>query len=568
MPANDSPPLPGAAKNSFWERVPLYPFFLAVYPVLFLAAHNGVPLDRIVLFPLILSAAITLLLFGLLNCAVGSIRKTGAVVALWVVLFFWSYPLFDVLKKGTVIWIGSDAILLFFLLYPIGTIWLLRRRSDYRLATRMLNTMTLVLLVLVALSAVGNQFVTAGKAQRADKSENTEVPSPTPKSPVEAETNSRSGAVSTTTRAATAPDVFVILLDAYVGQECMQEVYGFDNGEFLDYLREKKFSLAKRSTSNYPATMFSLPFFFAMDYHDENYSREFHDEFGRGNDVVVAKRTLSGRAIRRFLANGYRSIFISPAYLCGKEKAAGIEIHGADTGGDPEFSAILWGSTLLRYFGPPPGVAEGYRKHTVKTFELIEAAARERLQPGKQSAPCFVFAYVSCPHSPFVFRRDGSALPRHWEGLLSNALKKEYCVEQHEYVNRRVKEIIDLLTADPDRLPIIVVFSDHSARTVAGSVAIRNTSREGILDTFSNLVAVHVPEGKTDLLPDGLSNVNVMRVLFNHLDGTNEPLMPDKYYSLREGRCREVTDIVVSALANPPENTKATTSGRNPADGP
>lgn len=544
--AAEAPEVSGVTRGGFLERFPFYPFVLGTYPILFLAAHNGFPLGRDVLTFLGGSLIAVLLLFFALNVFVKNARKSAIVVASWVLLFFWSYPLLHGLRWICPFWLGNDFILVFFALYPVLTFVFLRYRGDYSATTRFLNIVSTTLLLLLVFSGGKTFFEFTAKKQRAETVIQARQENGPPGSPSTEKRNDdvqESGFLSgdgETER----PDVYIVLLDAYVGETGLREVYDFDNTEFLDYLRDKKFSVAENSLSNYTVTMFSLPSFFDMQYHDEKFAAEFHDEFGRGGDWFVAARVTGSPFLRRFLENGYETTFLSPPYLAGNEADLGIDCVQIESY-DPEFASILWGSTLLRYFAPFPGVNELWRKEILETLGHLDAMAAT---PSEN--PRFVFTYIFSPHSPFIFQADGSPQTPYWEGLLSDDRKKTYCVEQHRYINTRIRNWVETLLAS-ERKAIIIIFSDHAARNLRGGATVWDQSREGILDSFSNLLAVYTPDEKTDLFPEGVSLINALRIVDNHLLGRNEPLLPSHHFALRDGRCRDITEAVRQVLETP-----------------
>jgi len=65
---------------------------------------------------------------------------------------------------------------------------------------------------------------------------------------------------------ATPPDIYYIILDRYASASTLEETYGFDNSEFLDYLSDKGFYVASDSRANYFSTQHSLASSLNMEY--------------------------------------------------------------------------------------------------------------------------------------------------------------------------------------------------------------------------------------------------------------------------------------------------------------
>ena len=46
-------------------------------------------------------------------------------------------------------------------------------------------------------------------------------------------------------------DIYYIIVDGYASSSTLEEIYGYDNHEFTDYLTERGFYVASESRSNY-----------------------------------------------------------------------------------------------------------------------------------------------------------------------------------------------------------------------------------------------------------------------------------------------------------------------------
>ena len=61
------------------------------------------------------------------------------------------------------------------------------------------------------------------------------------------------------------PDVYYIILDEYGGPESMKYL-NYDNSQFYEFLKEKKFIIPEKPTGNYPTTQFSIASSLNMEY--------------------------------------------------------------------------------------------------------------------------------------------------------------------------------------------------------------------------------------------------------------------------------------------------------------
>ena len=149
------------------------------------------------------------------------------------------------------------------------------------------------------------------------------------------------------------------------------------------------------------------------------------------------------------------------------------------------------------------------------------------VEPRSQDRPRFAFVHIPSPHSPAVFRADGSIAPVDVERLMDwdhrldpKALRDAY--EDHLAVlDRKVLATLDALDAVPgDRERIVLVFSDHGSRLDA-------VSDRGLREHAANLFASRFPDG-SDPFGDRPSTINLFPVLLDHLFDAGLPLQPDR----------------------------------------
>ena len=64
------------------------------------------------------------------------------------------------------------------------------------------------------------------------------------------------------------PNVYFLVLDAYSGNDRLEDGFGYDNSKFYKQLEEREFYVQKTSFSNYANTEFSVPSMLNMQYFD------------------------------------------------------------------------------------------------------------------------------------------------------------------------------------------------------------------------------------------------------------------------------------------------------------
>jgi hypothetical protein len=133
--------------------------------------------------------------------------------------------------------------------------------------------------------------------------------------------------------------------------------------------------------------------------------------------------------------------------------------------------------------------------------------------------PKFVYAHIMSPHTPYIFLPDGSLNmdSRFYNtetGTPSNPeLQAEGYINNVQYLNTRMLEILDEILMNSQTPPIIIVMGDH------GYVLEERR--------FNNLMAFHFPdEGNASLYPT-ITPINTFRLISNLYFGTNLELRND-----------------------------------------
>ncbi len=349
------------------------------------------------------------------------------------------------------------------------------------------------------------------------------------------------------------PDIYYILMDGYARADTLKEIHGYNNSEFLNFLRKKGFYIAEKSRANYGQTWLALASVFNLTY--------LNDMVGQ-NGMVSDNRTplknmIQNNQVVPFLKSfGYKFISFESGLSFTHMKAADLFLPGWHV--PDEFVRTLTNTTPLpglfyeagRLFGSPTHffLYQAHRDRINYAFDHLADLA------GVQS-PIFVFAHIIAPHPPFVFGPNGEPIQpdrlfMRTDG--SSFVKTGGTVEEYlqnykgelEYLNTRLKAVIENILAKSTEPPIIIIQSDHGSRLELDFESPDNTNFQ---ETFSNLSAFYVPGKSPHGFYGGISPVNTFRILFNTYFGTHYEVLPDRsYYSTWDEPYEflEVTDKV------------------------
>jgi hypothetical protein len=307
-------------------------------------------------------------------------------------------------------------------------------------------------------------------------------------------------------------DVYLIVLDAYMRSDCLEDQFGYDNSAFIEALEAYGFYVGDCSRSNYAYTIQSMTSELNMTYLDEL-------------DVAYNDPTLSARLqhseIRRFFDDlGYEYVVFESPYPW-------LNITDADHYIKSDSDVVIHDFELLylrtTFFGIP---FDAYRRFVNDTIDpgihthvhQVNTILKYLQNPSESDRPRFVYAHIISPHVPKVFTSNGQINPN-WKEDPEASLAGTY-----DYINEQILKAIEKILGSSDPQPIIILQSDHG------------DSEEPEYRTLI-LNAYYLPDGGGEDLYPTISPVNTFRVVLNHYFGQDYPLLDDRsFYSPDKSR--------------------------------
>jgi hypothetical protein len=334
------------------------------------------------------------------------------------------------------------------------------------------------------------------------------------------------------------PDIYYIVLDAYGRADILSEVYGYNNGEFINYLKQKGFYVANKSKSNYQSTFLSIASTLNMSYLDlsDGYKK---DNFSDNRVFALMKQY------------GYTTVFISSL-------DADIRMVKADFnlrfGWLNYFNYQLINLTpvpeLLSNLHLPWGSYSLHRKSINYTFDTTEDMA-------EWASPIFVYTHIIAPHPPFVFGPNGENVQpnRRYnstgdEGNIfftNGGTRDEYIKgyrDEIEYLNRRLMRLINHILSRKNNSPIIILQGDHGPRAMA---YLWDPDRTYLKEAYSILNAYYLPGNGNKLLYESITPVNTFRLVFNLYFGGSYDLLKDRSYFYDYLVTSTLVDVTIKA---------------------
>jgi len=503
----------------------IHPFLFAAFPVLFLFAHNIRELGfHVVIIPLTVIFSFTLLAFYLSKLVLRDAEKAAVLLSFILGLFF-SYEHLSSLLEGFRIALGSFVIgpHKFFLiagsfLFYLGAHFIIKTRKNLHNLTNVLNVVALSLVLISSISISINKFTNwrVGFNNRGN---------------VSAKTNER--VLGKTTKI---PNIYYIVLDSYGRADVLSEVYGYDNKEFINYLKEKGFYIADKSKSNYQSTFPSLASSLNLSYIDT--ADGFQEEKFSDNRVFSLMKL-----------HGYTTVFISSL-------DADVRMSYADfilrIGWLDDFDYKLINLTpipeLLRRLKLSLGSYSRHRERINYTFDTIADTTG-------WDSPVFVYAHILAPHPPFVFGPSGENVQPDRKYTIYDAkdffsaggTQPEYIKgyrKQIEYINKKLVKLINHILSRKDRDSVIILQGDHGPRCMTD---MSNPDKTYLKECYSILNAYYLPGKDNKVLYESITPVNTFRLVFNLYFGENYDLLKDRSYFYIFNSSSAIVDVTSKA---------------------
>lgn len=495
---------------------PFHPYLFAIFPLLFLWSHN---IDEVSIYnvirPLFIILLIIFLLRFLLNYIIKDKNKTGLIISIFA-LFFFSYGhLFDAfffLQNTAYGFLFRHRYIfpLWNLIILITLIKILRLKSDMYNLTKILNFVSLILVLISAINILVYELKTKNIRDQIKSS----IIEDTLEEPAEYR------------------DIYYIILDGYAASSTLNNIYRFENREFTDFMEKEGFFVASKSVSNYGSTQLSLASSLNMEYVKVDYSKD--------QRTLVQK--MSNNKVQRLLkSKGYKTI-----YFCYDQ----INEYADIVYKEGKWNAIemmLFRTSMLKPFSIYL-LAVDIRAMVLNVFDKLE-------QMPEIKGNKFVIAHIMCPHPPFVFEKDGAPAPFSIIGnSMFNIYAKEAYLNQIMFLNNRTKQLIKQIISKSKIQPIIVIQADHGPTAAWYDISKVNdevlvSDIEGVKRNMRILNAYYLPSGGDKYLYDSITPVNTFRIIFNYYFHANYELLKDRSYFCRgedyvNFKFNDVTDIV------------------------
>lgn len=501
----------------------LYPFLVAVYGVLALAAKNAAevwPSD--LLAPLLISLIVAGLSWSTVSIATRD-RHFAGVIALVIVVWFGWYGYFEQFVAGRLWlqWINLPNFGVPLALLLIGAIpYSLARRYSAALprVTRYFNVTAAVLVGISALTLLRGWSTSRHAIVQM-------------KEPGSSATSRLSSGVPSSLR----PDIYVVILDEYTGVRSLKANFGFDNEPFLDSLRHRGFFVPRSPRSNYVHTHLALASMLNWRLLDDRPRKLKAWNGALATDYAAIEDNRTWRFLRGL---GYRFVFL-PSAFPGTRRNRFADLQLPRPNKIVQEFGLVWSqrTILIPIAGAwcrSVGCGENNFPYKPAPAALIDWKFEQLAQLPDSTGPLFVFAHLVLPHEPYIFKADCSHRAPLWPRTAAESNEsgaKAAYIAQIQCTNKKLLRLVSDLLGRSKTPPIIVLQADHgNGRLGAEFATLASASREQIEERIDPFAAYFLPDNAPGVTYDSITPVNVLPRIFNHYFSADIPLQPDATY--------------------------------------
>ena len=503
-------------KNSK-KFIVIHPILIALFPVFLVYSQNiHLILIQGIIFPILIILGITIAIWVSIKFILKNTRKSALLTSLYVFLFFSYGIIFKILESNVteeyLILIHVLLLIAYTALVVFITYYVVKTRKNFSYVTSTTNVVSIILLSLIFFNITTYNFENFS-------SFNDETYEP----------------IIVGNNLGSLPDIYYIVLDEYAPLRTLNTVYDYDNSDFVKFLQERDFYIAKNSHSNYAETFLAMASTLNMKYvnylsdtvGEESLDQRIPYQMISNNHVMKNLKSI-GYEIYNFDSGwwGTRSLQIADVNLCSKNQ--NMDFH--------TLHALKQISVFRAFdmFIKDPSSEIFHQERRDRIFCQFDDITKIKQETEK---PVFVFMHVMAPHDPYVFGPDGEEVDYKYTfgptgtAYLDPSEEKTAYLNQLIYLTKTLRGVIENLQENSENQPIIIIQSDTGPSTKFGETG--NEMHQ--VDRMSIFNAYYFPNGKYDLLSDDITPVNSFRIVFDSNFQTDYGLVEDRvFYSTYE----------------------------------
>lgn len=322
------------------------------------------------------------------------------------------------------------------------------------------------------------------------------------------------------------PNIYHILLDAYANEDTLKNLYGYDNSDFYNELKQEGFVCFPDSRSTYSSTLFSTTSML-----------NFGEKHEKLTEAHLLRRLKNNKVWKNLKSSGYNiHLFSQTDYYVSKSFIKNDLVVQSWA----KSAMIFVQKTPVKHMIENLFLTSFYEQH-INEIHQIFGALKEGSKKYSFNNQCF-YVHMLNPHEPLVFDENGGVSKQQtFEGFLvqrggvndmfNEDFPKRY-INQIKAISKLTLDCIeDILSQYPkDNQPIIILHGDHGRCLSA---------KDPFKYALGNLFALYVPESWREKAKDLTFN-NLYRFIFNQLFNANYEYLPPRYFNGKNDVTEEV----------------------------
>jgi hypothetical protein len=347
------------------------------------------------------------------------------------------------------------------------------------------------------------------------------------------------------------PNIYYLLFDRYASASTLQNVYGYDNSDFINFLNDNQFVTRDNAFANYPFTMSSVSSTLSMNY-EPQLAQFASDKKQTGfpyrailNDPTVVSTLKQNGYSYNLLSSWWDFARIGVKADSEPTKSFRLHLLGHNYY-QSDFSRDIINNTALS-----PLVKKGVSLgglHLLKydldrdpeeNFES-QVAALKQITANRSKTPQFTFAHFLMPHDPYIFNADGSDTTYSHDRNDDGADEYTKYTSQLTYTNTQIKDMIATIKQN-DPKAVIIMQTDEGPypKEFRGSLTPthyfdpKNLPVDHMRQKLGVLASYYFPDvDQAEVAANMTSNVNTFRFVLDHYLGYDLPQLPDCHLSM------------------------------------
>jgi len=482
------------------QSTPIHIIFLTIFPIIFIFSenmHDLVPID--ILIPILIIVPISLIIFFILKLILKNSKKAALIVSIGLVLFFTYGHFYNIIKGFTILdeVIGRHRyfIIPFILGIIIPTYFIIKSKIDFQKITKIVNgvSLALVIMIFVNITTFGIAEIESHSTIHYDSTND----------------------LIKLQNIYNTPDVYYIILDEYGGPDSMKYL-DYDNNQFYEFLKEKKFIIPEKSTGNYPISQFSIASSLNMEYLDD-----LSNSVGKNSKsyLPVKEMLYNNSVMKNFKSLGYDIVIFESPLASAENFVLVDDIICQSQALNSMLLDTITGVSMIGYF--VERYDEDKRRDKINcVFSEIKTIADNK------DKPIFAFVHMEIPHPPFIFGPNGETI------IPGNPISSETWdeklayIDQVKFATKEISKVIEKIL-DENKNSIIILQSDHGS---GFDIDWKNPNESMVLQRLSILNAYYAPEISKNQFYEDITPINTFRIIFNEYFNGDYKILEDQNY--------------------------------------